>query len=133
MTMNERPSAGAVYVVDDDPDVLSSLRFLFEAEGFRVETFADGADLLAAPLPRPQDCLLIDYKLGGVDGLEVVRRLRELKVTAPVVLITVYEGLEKRAAALGVRDVLLKPHLDESVVLRVRSAIAAAGAADDLR
>ena len=121
--MQKRPPAGTVFVVDDDPDVLSSLRFLFEIEGFHVETFPSGAELLAGNLPRPEDCLLIDYRLGPVDGLEVVRRLRELKVATPVVLITIYEGLEKRAAAVGVQDVLLKPHLEESVVSRVEAVM----------
>ena len=124
--MPEVAAAGAVYIVDDDPGVLNSLRFLFETEGFRVETFADGAELLAGPLPHAEDCLLIDFKLGAVDGLELVRRLRDLSVAAPVVLITVYEGLEKRAAAAGVYNVLLKPHLEESVVTRVEAAMAAA-------
>ena len=125
--MPERPAAGAVYIVDDDSGVLNSLRFLFETEGFRVQTFADGAELLAGPLPCAEDCLLIDYKLGSVDGLELVRRLRTLNVSAPVVLITVYEGLERKAAAAGVYDVLLKPHLEESVVTRVEAAMAASG------
>jgi FixJ family two-component response regulator len=121
--MQDRPRAGTVYVVDDDPDVLSSLRFLFEIEGFAVKTFADGAHLLAGPLPRAEDCVLIDYKLSTLDGLEVVRRLRELKVTTPVVLITIYEGLEKKAAAAGVQDVLQKPHFEENVVSRVEAAM----------
>lgn len=124
--MQDRPRAGTVYVVDDDPDVLSSLRFLFEIEGFPVKTFSDGAHLLAGPLPRPEDCVLIDYKLGPLDGLEVVRRLRDLKVVTPVVLITIYEGLEKRAAAAGVQDVLQKPHFEENVVSRVEAAMSAA-------
>ncbi len=124
--MQKRPAAGTVYIVDDDPDVLSSLRFLFEIEGFRVKTFASGADLLAGPLPLAEDCLLIDYKLGPVDGLEVVRRLRARHVVTPVVLITIYEGLERKAAAVGVHDVLLKPHIEESVVGRVEAAMRAA-------
>lgn len=123
--MHDRPRAGTVYVVDDDPDVLSSLRFLFEIEGFPVKTFADGERFLA-DLPRPEDCVLIDYKLGPLDGLEVVRRLRELKVVTPVVLITIYEGLEKKAAAAGVQDVLQKPHFEENVVSRVEAAMSAA-------
>jgi FixJ family two-component response regulator len=124
--MQDRPRAGTVYIVDDDPDVLSSLRFLFEIEGFKVETFADGEQLLAAPLPQRHDCLLIDYKLGPIDGLEVIRQLRERKVTTPEVLITIYEGLQKRAAALGVSHVLQKPHLEENVVSRVEMAMTAA-------
>jgi FixJ family two-component response regulator len=106
--------------------VLSSLRFLFEIEGYKVKTFADGEHLLAGPPPQPDDCLLIDYKLGPIDGLEVVRQLRERNVATPVVLITIYEGLEKRAAALGVSHVLQKPHLEENVVCRVEAAMSAA-------
>jgi FixJ family two-component response regulator len=121
--MQDRPRAGTVYIVDDDPDVLSSLRFLFEIEGFKVKTFADGEQLLAAPQPQPQDCLLIDYKLGPLDGLEVIRLLRERNVTTPIVLITIYEGLQKRAAALGVSHVLQKPHFEENVVSRVETAM----------
>jgi two-component system, LuxR family, response regulator FixJ len=124
--MQDRPRAGTVYVVDDDPDVRGSLRFLFEIEGFQVKTFPDGAHLLAGPLPRPEDCLLIDYKLGPVDGLEVVRRLRELKVATPVIMVTIYEGLEKKAAAAGVQDVLQKPHFEENVVSRVEAVMSAA-------
>jgi FixJ family two-component response regulator len=127
--MQERPRAGTIYVVDDDPDVLSSLRFLFEIEGFEVKTFADGAQLLAGPLPRPEDCVLIDYKLGPLDGLEVVRRLRDLEVATPVVMITIYEGLEKKAAAAGVQHVLQKPHIEENVVSRVEAVMSAARSA----
>ena len=126
--MQKRPADGTVYIVDDDPDVLSSLRFLFEIEGFRVKSYSSGTDLLDGPLPCAEDCLLIDYKLGPVDGLEVVRRLRDLGVTTPVVLITIYEGLEKKADAVGVYDVLLKPHIEESVVGRVEAAMSGAGA-----
>ena len=121
--MNGRSPTGAVFVVDDDPGVASSLRFLFETEGFRVETFADGADLLAARLPGPEDCLLIDYKLRSGDGLELVRRLRELQVETPVLLFTIYEGLEKKAAAVGVHHVLLKSNLAENIVRRVEAVM----------
>jgi FixJ family two-component response regulator len=124
--MTPRTHAGAVYVVDDDPAVLSSLRFLFETEGFRVETFSDGEGLLAGPAPSRSDCLLIDYKLGAVDGLELVRRLRAKNIETPALLFTIYEGLEKKAAAAGVDLVLLKSNLLENVVGRVETAMAAA-------
>lgn len=122
--MKPRTSVGAVYVVDDDAAVLGSLRFLFETEGFRVKTFAAGEDLLAAPPPQPEDCLLIDYKLGGVDGLELARRLRALAITTPVVLFTIQEGLEKKASAAGVDEVILKSDLLENVVARVEAVMA---------
>ena len=124
--MQERLPAGVIYVVDDDPAVLGSLRFLFETEGYRVETFLDGDDLLNGAMPNADDCLLIDYKLGAADGLDLIRRLRAREVATPVLLITIYEGMERKAAAAGVTEILLKPHLQENIVSRVQAVMAAA-------
>ena len=100
------PSApqSLIYVVDDDPAVLHSTRFLIECEGHRVETFADGGELLAAfPGPRPA-FVLIDQIMAEMDGLEVFGRLRNLDAHVPVVLITGHPdpGIRTRATAVGV-------------------------------
>lgn len=90
-----------IYVVDDDPAVLHSTRFLFESQGHRVETFASGRDLLAAyPVPRPS-CVLIDHIMPGMDGLEVASRLRGLDARVPVVLVTGHPDPRIRIAAWG--------------------------------
>lgn len=92
-----------IYVVDDDPAVLHSTRFLLESEGHRVETFADGPELLAAfPGPRPA-FVLLDQIMPGMDGLEVFGRLRVLDARVPVVLITGHPdpGIRTRARAAG--------------------------------
>ncbi len=120
--MHERPLV-TVYAVDDDPDVLASLRFLLETEGFAVKTFANGSDLLATSLPGPSDCLVIDYRMTGMDGLELVCHLRDRHVSSPVVLVTVYEGVAAKAAATGIRHVVMKPHIEESLVAHVRAAL----------
>jgi len=114
-----------VFVVDDDPDVLFSLRFLLETEGFNVRTFADGATLLEGCRPAPDDCLVIDYKMPGMDGLELVGRLREREVTAPIVLVTAYPSasLSAKAAASGVRHVVQKPHFEENLIAHVEAAM----------
>ena len=131
--MHKKPLT-TVYAVDDDPDVLASLRFLLETEGFAVKTFANGSDLLASSLPGPSDCLVVDYRLTGMDGLELVRHLRDRDVSSPVVLVTVYEDVAAKAAAAGVRHVVMKPHIEESLVAHVRAAMDEAGAARrDLR
>jgi two-component system, LuxR family, response regulator FixJ len=121
------PSAGStVYVVDDDADVLGSLRFLLEADGFEVRTFRNGAALLNAVGPTGVDCFVLDYKMPDLNGIELAVRLRNLQIAAPVILITGYvdENISKRAAAAGVQHVLEKPLLDESLVKHIRSAIA---------
>jgi FixJ family two-component response regulator len=114
-----------VYVVDDDADVLGSLRFLLETDGFNVRTFRNGASLLNAVRPTDVDCFVIDYKMPEMNGIDLVRRLRNRDIAAPVILITGYpdENIATRAEAAGVRHVLLKPLLDESLVTRIRGAI----------
>ena len=114
-----------VYVVDDDADVLGSLRFLLETDGFDVRTFRSGVALLNAVRSTGVDCFVIDYKMPDMNGIDLAGRLRNRDVAAPVILITGYpdEGITARAAAAGVRHVLLKPLLDDSLVTRIRGAI----------
>ena len=119
------PTKPTVYVVDDDADVLGSLRFLLETDGFNVRTFRNGAALLNAVRSTGVDCFVIDYKMPDMNGIELASRLRHRDMAAPIILITGYpdENISVRAAAAGVRDVLLKPLLDESLVARIRGAI----------
>jgi two-component system response regulator FixJ len=114
-----------VYVVDDDADVLGSLRFLLETDGFNVRTFRNGASLLNAVRSTGVDCFVIDYKMPEMNGIDLVRRLRNRDIAAPVILITGYpdENIAARAEAAGVRHVLLKPLLEESLATRIRGAI----------
>ena len=114
-----------VYVVDDDADVLGSLRFLLETDGFDVRTFRNGASLLNAVRSTGVDCFVIDYKMPDMNGIDLAASLRKRDIAAPVILITGYpdENISARAEAAGVRHVLMKPLLDESLVTRIRGAI----------
>jgi FixJ family two-component response regulator len=120
------PSAAKpmVFVVDDDAAVLGSLRFLLETDGFAVRTFRNGTALLNASGPGA-DCYVIDYKMPGINGIELACRLRKSDGRTPVILITGYpdENISARAAAAGVKDVVLKPLLDEILIKRIRWAI----------
>ncbi len=114
-----------IYVVDDDHDVLSSLRFLLEAEGFDVRTFRSGSALLWSSARDGADCLIVDYKMAGIDGLELANRLRGVEVSTPIILITGYpdDNISAKASLAGVRQVLLKPNLEDSLAECVRRAI----------
>jgi two-component system response regulator FixJ len=114
-----------VYVVDDDADVLGSLRFLLEADGFAVRTFRNGPALLNADRLTGVDCFVIDYKMPDMNGIDLVSRLRNRDITAPIILITGYpdENISARAAAAGIRHVVQKPLLEESLVTHIRGAI----------
>ena len=114
-----------IYVVDDDYDVRTSLRFLLETEGFDVRTFRSGVALLGSSTRNRADCLVIDYKMAELDGLELALRLRRLHVSTPIILITGYpdENISAKASSAGVRHVLLKPNLEGNLVDCVRKSI----------
>ena len=119
------PAKPTVFVVDDDAAVLGSLRFLLETDGFAVRTFRSGTALLNAGGAPGADCYVIDYKMPDINGIELAGRLRQSDEGTPVILITGYpdENISTRAAAAGVKDVVLKPLLDENLVKRIRRAI----------
>jgi FixJ family two-component response regulator len=123
--MAQPSPAPVIYVVDDDTDVLGSLRFLLEADGFDVRTFRSGAALLNGNASGKVDCFVIDYKMPTMSGIDLANRLRSRHSATPIILITGYpdENIKKKAAAAGIRHVLLKPHLEESLVSRIRGAI----------
>jgi two-component system, LuxR family, response regulator FixJ len=125
------PRKSMIYVVDDDYDVRTSLRFLLETEGFEVRTFRSGVALLRSATRNRADCLVVDYKMAELDGLELAHRLRRLNVSTPIILITGYpdDNISTKASSAGVRLVLLKPNLEGNLVECVRNAIDTPGAA----
>jgi FixJ family two-component response regulator len=111
--------SGTIVVVDDDSAVLSSLRFLLETEGFTVRVFDSGKSLLAASGIENASCVLLDYRMPGLDGVGVARALRARHIKAPIILITgrVDEaGLVARAAAAGIDRIIEKPLLDSTLL-----------------
>jgi FixJ family two-component response regulator len=112
-----------VVIVEDDTAVLNSLRFAFEIEGFAVQTFQSAEAALGSDLPR-QGCMILDYRLPMMNGLELVARLRERGFSQPVILITSDPGprVRQEAAARGV-GIVEKPLLGSSLIDLVRSAI----------
>jgi two-component system, LuxR family, response regulator FixJ len=123
--MASTTSAPMIYVIDDDTDVLGSLRFLLETDGFDVRTFRSGTALLNASVATEVHCFVIDYKMPAMNGIDLANRLRNRHFDIPIILITGYpdENIEEKAAAAGIRHVLLKPHLEESMATHIRGAI----------
>ena len=100
-----------ILVVDDDEAVRESLKFALEVEGFLVRTYAGGDALLAQAGLLSAACILLDFRMPGMDGLSVLRQLVARGSTVPVILMTVHatRSLRHQAAAAGVRHVLEKP------------------------
>ena len=118
-------SSGIVLVVDDDAAVRSALKFALELEGYQVRTYGDPEALLADTLPE-RACLVVDYRMPGLDGLAMISRLRQRRVELPVILV-VSEALDSRlrvrAGRMGVQDVLEKPLSDGMLLDSIRHAL----------
>ena len=123
--MPTSPAKTMICVVDDDCDVLGSLQFLLETDGFDVRTFKSGAALLKDTASDDADCFVIDYKMPNMNGLDLVNRLRSRDISAPIILITGHpdEHILEKAATAGVHHVLRKPLLDDSLISHIRGAL----------
>mgnify|MGYP006332611247 CR=1 FL=1 len=113
-----------VVVVDDDPAVCSSLEFSLGVEGFNVQTYASGPELLKAERMPAHGCVIIDYFLPGMNGLELAIALRARKVSLPIILITTHpnRALRQSAAAEGI-EIIEKPLLGNSLSESIRAAV----------
>ena len=111
-------------LVDDDDALRSALRFALELDGYRVQAYPSGEDLLAAKLPDQNACLVLDENLPGMGGLECLSILRSRAVRLPAFLITSHPGpgLRQRADRMGV-PIIEKPLLDDILVRSIRSAL----------
>ncbi len=105
---NDKPRT--VAVVDDDDAVRDSFRYLLEATGHVVETFASAADFLKSEM-RHLACLISDNRMHPISGLDLIEQLRANGIGIPIVLVTASPSpaLVARAAELGVERVLEKP------------------------
>lgn len=116
------PRAPRIAVVDDDPAVRGALAFSLETAGMAVSTFADAEAVLAG---QPEswaswDCLVLDQRLPGMSGLDLLNALRRCGLDAPAILITSNPSRQTRgeAAAAGV-DIVEKPLLDDDLARKV--------------
>jgi RNA polymerase sigma factor (sigma-70 family) len=117
--------APVVFVVDDDPSVRSSLKFLLSTVGLQVESF-DSADsfLLKKPADAP-GCLVLDVRLPGLSGLDFQRELAARKIRIPIVFLTGHGDIPMsvRAMKAGAVEFLTKPFRDQDLLDAVRIAL----------
>jgi len=113
-----------VLVVDDEPPIVRAVAANLRVRGFEVLTAASGEAALAAVETHQPDCVVLDLGLPGVDGLEVLRRLRTW-TQVPVVVLTAIDGERDKVAALdlGADDYVTKPFGVAELMARIRVAL----------
>jgi DNA-binding response OmpR family regulator len=111
-----------ILIVDDDDEIRASLRRGLLFAGGEVALAADGAEALASVRDAPPDLVVLDVMMPGLDGLEVLRRLRVADDRLPVVLLTARDAVPDRVAGLeaGADDDLVKPFAFDELLARIR-------------
>ena len=121
--MPQIPSS--VFVVDDDISVRESLELLLRHEGLGVETFTSAQDFLSSPRPTVPSCLVLDYSLPGLNGLELQKRMAVERHEMPIIFITGHGDIPMTVQAMkaGAVEFLTKPFSDEVLLNAIRNAL----------
>lgn len=103
---------GNIFVIDDDRFVLGSVTTLLREHGYNVSSFSKGQDAIRQFVLEPVDMVLTDINMPGMDGLELLEKIRFLDRETPVVLMTAYADLDVAVRALqkGAFDFIIKPY-----------------------
>ncbi|WP_462330375.1 response regulator FixJ [Thiohalocapsa halophila] len=114
-----------VFVVDDDQAMRSSLQWLIESMGMRVETYDSAQAFLDAYYPGRAGCLLLDVRMPGMSGLELQAYLAKREHRIPVIIITGHGDVAMAVKAMknGAVDFIEKPFDDEALVVSIRNAL----------
>jgi RNA polymerase sigma factor (sigma-70 family) len=117
--------AAVVFVVDDDPSVRSSLKFLISTVGIHVETFDSAEAALQKLTPDAPDCLVLDVRLRGSSGLDLQSELAGRNCQVPIVFITGHGDIPMtvRAMKAGAVEFLTKPFRDQDLLDAVHVAL----------
>ncbi len=113
-----------IALVDDDRNILTSVSMALEAEGYNVKSFSDGQAALAAFATMTPDIAILDIKMPRMDGMELLRRLRQ-KSDVPVIFLTSKdeEADEQLGLELGADDYIKKPFSQRLLLARVRAVL----------
>jgi len=113
-----------IALVDDDRNILTSVSIALQAEGFATRVYTDGASALKALSEKPADLGVFDIKMPQMDGMELLRRLREFS-TMPVIFLTSKDDEldEALGLAMGADDYIAKPFSQRLLIARIRAIL----------
>ncbi|HWX60462.1 response regulator FixJ [Bradyrhizobium sp.] len=117
--------ARKVHVIDDDAAMRDSLNFLLDSAGFEVTLFETAQQFLDALPALAFGCVISDVRMPGIDGIELLKRLRTLNSGFPIVVMTGHGDvpLAVEAMKLGAMDFLEKPFEDERLIAMIEAAL----------
>jgi len=119
------PSSSLISIVDDDDSVRESLSGLIRSVGFGALVFASAEEFLNSNHLSDTDCLILDVRMPGMNGLELQRQLATNHLAIPVIFITAHGDEEARLRALngGAVEYLLKPFSEEALLTAIDTAL----------
>ena len=125
---NVRPNVGAILVVDDEPDILMSLKDVLEAHLGQAKVLTAPSGVAALPLLDGEklDLIIADYRMPGMDGLEFLTKCRQKAPDVPRILITAYPELDAAVRAINeaqIQNFLTKPILPDALMQAVKAAL----------
>jgi FixJ family two-component response regulator len=114
-----------VFVVDDDISVRESLELLIRSEGWQPETFESAQEFLARPRALVPSCLVLDFSLPGLNGLELQKRVAVERTDMPIIFITGFGDVPVTVQAMkaGAVEFLTKPFGDDALLSAIRHAL----------
>jgi FixJ family two-component response regulator len=114
-----------VFVVDDDVSVRESLELLIRCEGWRPETFSSGREFLTRPRALVPNCLVLDYSLPVLNGLELQKRIAVERANMPIIFITGFADVPTTVKAMkaGAVEFLTKPFGEDVLLSAIRAAL----------
>jgi FixJ family two-component response regulator len=122
-------SAGEIFVVDDDALVRGAIDAVLSREGYQVTGFAEGGSFLVAARARTPTCIILDVKMPGQSGLEILKDLNAQQYPAPIFIISGEGDIPMAVEAIksGALDFIQKPFDGPTLVTQVREAVEAWG------
>ncbi len=130
--MKDNNGMATIALVDDDRNILTSVSIALEAEGYKVETYTDGVSALEGLQSRPPNLAIFDIKMPRMDGMELLRRLRQ-KSDLPVIFLTSKDEEidELFGLKMGADDFITKPFSQRLLVERVKAVLRRAAAREN--
>jgi FixJ family two-component response regulator len=119
------PPKPTVFIVDDDAAVRDALKFLMRSVGHPVETFVSALDFLEAYRDDRPGCLVLDVRMPGMSGLELLEKLVERRAIIPIIFITGHGDVPMAVEAMqaGAMDFIQKPFRDQDLLDRINQAL----------